>query len=215
MAAVNQSVTVYEDLKSKIEKGIYSPAESLPEVELSTEYGVSRNTIKKVLLMLARDGLVSIERNKSAKVRSYSMKEVLDFLELRSDLEGFIARKAVPAISGEQIERMERTLAEMKGHFERHELLPYSQRNQQFHQILYDACPNRTAVEVTVNLKSQMSKYNTKTILIPGRDAQSFAEHSAILEAVKRRDAEAAGSLVSRHIDNVRRTFQEHYDLLF
>ncbi len=215
MAAVNQSVTVYEDLKAKIEKGIYSPAESLPEVELATEYGVSRNTIKKVLLMLARDGLVSIERNKSAKVRSYSMKEVLDFLELRSDLEGFIARKAVPAITDEQVARMEQVLAEMKLYFERHELLPYSQHNQQFHQVLYDACPNRTAVEVTINLKKQMSKYNTKTILIPGRDAQSFSEHSAILAAVKARDAEAAAALVTRHISNVRQTFQEHYDLLF
>lgn len=215
MAAVSQSVTVYEDLKSKIEKGVYSPAESLPEVELATGYGVSRNTIKKVLLMLARDSLVSIERNKSAKVRSYSMKEVLDFLELRSDLEGFIARKAVPVITDAQIAEMERILGEMKRHYEKHELLPYSQRNQQFHQILYDSCPNRTAVEVTLNLKKQMSKYNTKTILIPGRDAQSFAEHSAILDAVKRRDAEAAGSLISSHISNVRQTFQEHYALLF
>jgi DNA-binding FadR family transcriptional regulator len=81
--------------------------------------------------------------------------------------------------------------------------------------VLYDACPNRTAVEMTVNLKKQMSKYNTKTILIPGRDTQSFEEHSAILAAVKKRDAEAAGELVSRHIGNVRKTFQEHYSLLF
>lgn len=215
MATVNQSMTVYEDLKAKIEKGVYSPAESLPEVELATEYAVSRNTIKKVLLMLARDSLVSIERNKSAKVRSYSMKEVLDFLELRSDLEGFIARKAVPAISDGQIAEMEKILSEMKQHYEKHELLLYSQCNQQFHQILYDSCPNRTAVEMTVNLKKQMSKYNTKTILIPGRDTQSFEEHSAILAAVRRRDAEAAGELISRHISNVRRTFQEHYSLLF
>lgn len=215
MAAASQSVIVYEDLKAKIEKGIYSPAESLPEVELATEYGVSRNTIKKVLLMLANDNLVSIERNKSAKVRSYSLKEVLDFLELRSDLEGFIARKAVPAITDAQIVAMEGILSEMKEFQAKRELLSYSQRNQLFHQILYDACPNRTAVDVTVALKKQMSKYNTKTILIPGRDAQSFSEHSAILDAVRRRDADEAGRLVSRHIDNVRQTFREHYDLLF
>jgi DNA-binding GntR family transcriptional regulator len=109
---------------------------------------------------------------------------------------------------------MERILTEMKGHYEGHELLLYSQCNQLFHQVLYDACPNRTAVEMTANLKRQMRKYNTKTILIPGRDTQSFEEHSAILRAVKNRDAEAAAQLISLHIINVRKTFEEHYSLL-
>jgi DNA-binding GntR family transcriptional regulator len=206
---------VYEAIKDKIIKGEYSPSESLPEQELAKEYGASRNSVKKALLMLEKENLVVLQHNKGAKVRSYSMDEVLEFLELRSCLEGFIARKAVPAISEAQIAEMERILTEMKGHYEGHELLLYSQCNQLFHQVLYDACPNRTAVEMTANLKRQMRKYNTKTILIPGRDTQSFEEHSAILRAVKNRDAEAAAQLISLHIINVRKTFEEHYSLLF
>lgn len=60
-----------------------------------------------------------------------------------------------------------------------------------------------------------MSKYNTKTILISGRDNQSFAEHSAIYDAIKNRDPDLAEALMIRHINNVRKTFNENFSLLF
>jgi DNA-binding GntR family transcriptional regulator len=211
----NQTTEVYNSLKNKIIKGEYFPSESLPEQELSNQYGVSRNTIKKVLLMLEKERLVTIELNKGAKVRSYSLSEVLEFLELRAFLEGFITRKAVPAITDEQIAELSNILKIMKGHYDNQQLLLYSQNNQLFHNIIYIACPNRTAVEMTINLKNQMSKYNTKTILVPGRDSQSFAEHSAIYDAIKNRDPELAEALMVRHISNVRKTFEENYTLLF
>lgn len=211
----NQTTEVYNSLKNKIINGEYFPSESLPEQELSKQYGVSRNTIKKVLLMLEKERLVTIELNKGAKVRSYSLSEVLEFLELRACLEGFISRKAVPAITDEQIIELGNILKIMKGHYDNQQLLLYSQNNQLFHNIIYTACPNKTAVEMTINLKTQMSKYNTKTILVPGRDSQSFAEHSAIYDAIKNRDPELAEALMVRHISNVRKTFEENYTLLF
>jgi len=206
---------VYESIKNKIHKGEYSPSESLREQDLSNQYGVSRNTIKKALLLLEKEGLVTIEMNKGAKVRSYSLEEVLEYLELRASLEGFIIRRAVPFITDEQVTSMEEILKRMKKHYDNNELLQYSQNNQIFHQVIYDACPNRTAVDLTTNLKNQMRKYNTKTILIPGRSSQSYAEHSAILEAVKNRDAELAEALMLRHVNSVRRIFRENYSLLF
>lgn len=211
----NQTIDVYNSMKENIIKGIYSPSESLPELELSKQYGVSRNTIKKALLMLEKESLVMIEINKGAKVRSYSLEEVLEYLELRSCLEGFIIRKAVSVISDETIESLEKILATMKQHSENRELIAYSECNQRFHSLIYEACPNRTAVEMTQNLKNQMRKYNTKTILVPGRDNQSFSEHSAIFNAIKNRDAELAEALMIRHINNVQKTFKDNYSLLF
>ncbi|KUO75821.1 MAG: hypothetical protein APF77_09110 [Clostridia bacterium BRH_c25] len=211
----NQTMEVYESIKNKIHKGEYSPSESLREQDLSNQYGVSRSTIKKSLLLLEKEGLVTIEMNKGAKVRSYSLEEVLEYLELRASLEGFIIRRAVPTISEEQISKLEETLKLMKKHYDNNELVHYSQCNLIFHQVIYDACPNRTAVDLTINLKNQMRKYNTKTILIPGRSSQSYSEHSSILEAIKSRDDELAEALMLRHVNSVRRIFKENYSLLF
>ena len=113
MKKQNQTTIVYEELKKRIETGYYSPAESLPEIELANEYNVSRNTIKKALLMLEKDSFVSIEQNKGAKVRSYSKREVMEFLELREELEGFIIRLSVPCIDQEGIDKMRVLLKEI------------------------------------------------------------------------------------------------------
>ncbi len=215
MIKTNQTTMVYENLKERIEQGYYSPAESLPEIDLASEYNVSRNTIKKALLMLENDAFVTIEQNKGAKVRSYSKVEVLEFLELREELEGFIVRLAVPHFDGKATKRLEDLVAEMAEHKASSNLMAYSACNQKFHDIIYEVCPNRTTIDVTVRLKNQMRKYNSKTILIPGRDERSYQEHFAILEAVKEKDAGKAEQYMRQHIRNVRNTFDEFYSLLF
>lgn len=214
MNTPGQSVSVYESLKKKIEEGQLSPGENLREMELSGLYNVSRNTIKKALLMLERDTLVVIEQNKGAKVRSYSLEEVLDFLEIRSVLEGFITRLSCLSISDSQLDKLKDILIVMKELKEKNELISYSQNNQKFHEIIYDSCPNKTAMNLLVNLKRQMKKYNTKTILIPGRSGQSFVEHQAIFEALKNGNSDEAEKLMVKHILNVREVFSKNYQLL-
>ncbi len=215
MAKTNQTTIVYEKIREKIESGYYSPAASLPEVELATEFDVSRNTIKKALLMLESDCYVTIEQNKGAKVRSYSKEEVLDYLQLRVELEGFIIRLAVPCVTEADVAQLQEIFARMRDCREASDLLGYSALNQKFHGIIYDTCPNKTAAELLLRLKAQMRKYNTKTILVPGRGDDSFAEHEAILQAVRDRDPAAAEACMRRHVDNVRRTFEENSALLF
>lgn len=215
MPKQNPTTYVYTQLRERIEQGYYSPAENLPETDLAREYDVSRNTIKKALLMLEKDALVSIEQNKGAKVRSYSRVEVLEFLELRQELEGFIIRLAVPCFDAKAIAKLKGLLDQMAQHKEHSDLLAYSDCNQQFHQVIYEVCPNRTAVDVTTKLKQQMRKYNSKTILVPGRDEHSFAEHRAIFDAIQDRDAARAEKCMREHISNVRKTFEQYYSLLF
>ena len=191
-----------------------SPGENLREVELATLYNVSRNTIKKALLMLERDTLVSIEQNKGTKVRSYSLDEVLDFLEIRSVIEGFIIRIACPIMSSLDIERLSAVLSNMKTMKDRNELVSYSENNQKFHEIIYDSCPNKTATALLGTLKSQMKKYNTKTILIPGRSDRSLSEHTSIFYALKSKNGEEAENLMIQHVLNVRAVFRQNYQLL-
>ena len=206
---------IFNDLKEQIIKGVYPPAFSLTEVELAQKYGASRNTIKKCLMMLENEGLVCIERNKGAKVRVYSIDEVLEFLELREELEAFIIRNAVKSITDEQLQNMESLMKQMKQLLDQKDLLGYSQCNQEFHRFIYAACTNRTAVDVATQLKNQMRKYNSKTILVPGRDANSYSEHIKILEALRTRDEKAADLYMRIHIRNVYKTFQDNYALLF
>lgn len=212
----NQTWLVYEKLKERIEEGGYSPAESLLEIELASEYSVSRNTIKKVLLMLESDGLVTIEQYKGAKIRSYNKKELLDHLELRAELEGFIVRLAVPCFTGRDVQQLdEKICGQMRECYRGHDLVGYSELNHQFHAAIYQLCPNKAAMDWILRLKKLMCKYDAKTILVPGRGEDSLWEHTAILDAVKQGDAGVAEASMRIHLGNVRRTFEKYYSLLF
>ena len=213
--AETQTTIVYNKIKSKIESGEYSPAQSLPEAALAKEYGVSRNTIKKALLMLENDAYVTMDLNKGAKVSSYSKEEVIQFLELREVLEGFIIHKAVPAFTETNIKKLKAILDKMTAYKAEDDLLIYSKCNQEVHKIIYAACPNKTAVETTLKLKNQMRKYNSKTILIHGRPEQSLAEHTAIYNAICSRDVAKAEECIRTHIRNVKNTFDQYYSFLF
>jgi DNA-binding GntR family transcriptional regulator len=210
----HSTVDIYIQIQQKILYGDYAPASALIETELAEEYGVSRNTIKKVLLMLESKSLVTIEPNKSARVRSYTLNEVLDYMQIREVLEGLIVQLAVPHITEEQIASLQEALSKMKEYLDNKELLKYSECNYQFHQIIYDACPNHTLIEIVVGLKNQISKFGAKTILIPGRDEQSYREHTAIFDSIVRHDCESASILVQRHIHNVAQTIREYGKLI-
>lgn len=211
---MNTSTSVYEDLKSKIIKGNLAATSDLTETELSANYKVSRNTVKKALLMLAGENLISMEPNKGAKVKSYSVEEVLDHLEVRATLEGLLIRLIIDTISEEGIHILKETVEKMKMFQQEKKIVEYSEQNQIFHNTLYSFCPNQTLVSVIQNLKTHIKKYNMKTNLVPGRSQESIQEHVNILEAIVLKDYEKAEQAITNHILNVRKTFKENYNLL-
>ncbi len=210
----DQTSQVHQEIRQRILDGVFRPSESLTEVTLAVELGVSRNTVRKALLKLESEKLVVIEENKRARVRWFSIEEVMQHLEVRELLEGFMIRQSVPFLRDAEIEEMRAILSEMKKCIKARDLLQYSQLNWQFHDVIYRVCPNRPAVEITMAIKNQLKRYNIKTILIQGRGDDSLDEHSKILSAIERRDGDGAEMMMRRHIANLRTVLQKHFDLL-
>jgi DNA-binding transcriptional MocR family regulator len=75
----NITTVVYEASRTRSSRASIPLGEPAQQ-ELAKEYGASRNSVKKALLMLEKENLVVLQHNKGAKVRSYSMDEVLEFL---------------------------------------------------------------------------------------------------------------------------------------
>ena len=211
----NQTNQTYEIIKKRIMEGIYHPSESLAELGLAADLGVSRSTVKKALLMLESENLVVIEESRRARVRSFSVEEMQQYLELRMLVEGFVARLSTPFLTEADFEEMRGILAEMKRCLEEHELLEYSANNWKFHEVIYRACPNKPAVEMVMSIKNQFRRYNVRTILVKGRDEKSFAEHGAILAALEARDGAKVEEVMRAHIANMSEVIRKNSAILF
>ena len=85
---------VYEELKRQILVGEIAPGTRMMEVELAEEMGVSRTPIREAIRKLEKEGLVTIEPRRGAYASEISVKDMVDVLEVRQDLEGMAAALA-------------------------------------------------------------------------------------------------------------------------
>lgn len=206
-----QTDTAYHYIKDKILHGIFKPTQKLTEVQLTELIGVSRNTVKKALLKLEQENLITIEDNKGATIKAFTLEEVINYLEIREVLEGLVARSAIKKISNSDLEKMRIILEDMKLLLAANEFDKYSEKNKEFHAIIYNSAPNRQAVEIITMIRTQLNRYQFRTILVPGRSELSHQEHTQIYAALCHRDEKEAEEAVKRHIHSVRDVIEQNY----
>jgi DNA-binding GntR family transcriptional regulator len=60
-----------------------------------------------------------------------------------------------------------------------------------------------TASRLISTLKFQLVRFQYRTILVPGRSERSFAEHTAIVDAIAAGDPDAAEAAMRTHLSHV------------
>ena len=205
----------YEYIKDRIISGEYKPAQRLVEYKLAEEIGVSRNTIKKALLRLEQERLLTVEDNKGSVIASLAPEEVMEYLEIRESLEVLIIQHAVENITDEDIAQLTQILQEMKALASAGDLQAYSAKNQKFHNVIYDAAHHEITKNMILDIKNQMLKFQIRTMNVPGRADQSLKEHEDIVNALRVRDGKRAEEAVRAHLHGVLETALKYKALLF
>jgi DNA-binding GntR family transcriptional regulator len=193
----------YEDLRRAIVSGELLPGERLLEEELSARLGLGRAAVRMALVRLEHDGLVQHERHRGATVRRVSESEAVEILEARAALEGLAARHAARNADASAADQLRGIVAEMRELRERGDLLGVSNANARLHGLILDVSGHRTAKRLSQTLSSQLVRFQYRTVLLPGRSEQSYAEHTEIVESIAARDAEAAEEAMRGHLSRV------------
>jgi DNA-binding GntR family transcriptional regulator len=102
-----QSLTelAYAHLEELIVTLKLAPGAVVSEGELSTRTGIGRTPIREALQRLAREKLVAILPRRGIVVSAINVKEQLKLLEVRRELERFIARSAARRATDEERKR--------------------------------------------------------------------------------------------------------------
>jgi DNA-binding GntR family transcriptional regulator len=98
--ALNTVDALTEALRRRILEGDLAPGTPLREEALSREYDVARHSLRSALRILQGDGIVQIEPNRGARVKSLSPEDVRALSELRIALEVEAARMALERHGG-------------------------------------------------------------------------------------------------------------------
>jgi DNA-binding GntR family transcriptional regulator len=190
-------------LREAIITGRLQPNERLVESHLANSMGVSRTIVRVALARLELEGLVEHERHRGARVRFVGESEAVEILEARSVLEGLAVRRAAERATPEEIERLRAILEQMRELREADDLLGVSEENARLHTLLLEIGGHGTANRLISTLKSQMVRFQYRTVLLPGRSERSLQEHEAIIDAIAAGDPDAAEAAMRTHLSHV------------
>lgn len=197
---------VFQRLREDILSGVYQENDELREVSIGEELGVSRTPVREALRQLELEGLVTIVPNKGAYVKGITKKDVHDIYKIRSLLEGLCAKWATEHITDQQIEELEEIVLLSEFHLKKQgqgKAKQVSDLDGKFHRVLYEASNSRILEHVLSDFHKYVKMARTMSVGEKERAEKSIDEHRAILEAIRKKDANLAEQLANQHIMNV------------
>jgi DNA-binding GntR family transcriptional regulator len=136
-------------------------------------------------------------------VRLVPESEAVEILEARAALEGLAARHAAANVASDGARELRDILERQRAALDRQDLLGASDVNAELHAKIVQLSGHATAQRLIRALNSQMVRFQFKTILIPGRSAQSIQEHNAIVDALIGGKPEQAERAMRKHLNRV------------
>ena len=191
---------VQRELERRILAGELEPGDKLTEEDIAGALNVSRGPVREAFRALEQAGLVRTEKNRGVFVRQVSVSDADEIYEVRAGLDELIGRLLATRIEPGQLTELRELLKKMQKAARAKSVDDYYPLNVQFHDRLAEFTGNRTLVAHYRRLVNELHLYRRETL---ARGADSFPistrEHSEIVDALARRDADRAGKLMYEH----------------
>jgi DNA-binding GntR family transcriptional regulator len=191
---------VAELLRQRIFRRELEPGSWIDEVKLSQEYGISRTPLREALKVLAAEGLVTMKVRRGAYVTEVSEQDLAEVYHLLALLESDAAAVVAERATEAELKELQKLHKELEAAVKDRER--FFAVNERFHMRLLDLAANRWRNQMVADLRKVMKLNRHNSLLKSGRIQESLAEHAAIVEAMARRDAEAARARMQQHFHN-------------
>jgi DNA-binding GntR family transcriptional regulator len=176
------------------------PGQRLVERELIERIGVSRTTVREALRELAAEGLVTTIPQKGAIVAVPSPKEAAEVYEVRALLEGLAASEFAANATDAQVAALRGAFAAVERTGEADDARGLLQAKNRFYTVFFDGADNATIRTILAGLQARVAVLRATSLTAPGRPQQSVREIRSIVEAIERRDGDAAAEAAAFHV---------------
>ncbi|WP_308159187.1 GntR family transcriptional regulator [Curtobacterium sp. ISL-83] len=193
---VSQTAQLYDNLRAAILTLDIAPGERISERGLEARFHASRTPVRAALSRLEREGLI-LHEGRSWTVTPIDLDEIAALAELRGVLEPAATRLAVERASEEQ-------LAAVRAHLDALQPTPDQQAGilmgSTFHLDLAALGGNRFITDAITDALLRLERTRWIEVRTPEARDAAWAEHSAILDAVRSGDGDRAADLVAAHV---------------
>ncbi|WP_228389443.1 GntR family transcriptional regulator [Cumulibacter manganitolerans] len=188
-------------VREAIMVGDLTPREFVRTEKLALELGVSQTPVREALMTLASEGSVTWEPRRGFRVIPVTAQDVRDLFDVQAYVAGELAARAVDNLTDAEIAAIEAFQQELDIVGPDGDPREVDRLNHQVHRRINLAA---RSVRLANLLRSTVQHVPLSSYgAIDGWASASVHDHAPILEALRRRDADAIRVAMSAHIRNV------------
>jgi DNA-binding GntR family transcriptional regulator len=189
-------------IQTRIISGDFPAGARLRQEQLAADYQLSRTPIREALRKLQAAGTVELVPNQGAVVRGLTVRDVREGYEVRAELEGMAASLAATWITDEHLTQLREAEELFRRAIEDSQPGTWARANDQFHEAVQAAAGNERLRRTIRDLHKAFPRRLTWGALQADSRllAENVDQHHAVLEAIERRDPDAAREAMRRHV---------------
>jgi len=210
---------IFDVLHEKIISGTYKPGQWLRQDDIATQLGVSMTPVREAFDLLVAAGLAERVPYRGVRVREMVTKDVVEAYGLRLILEAMIAKEAAKNITPGQLKSLEKMLAEMGKYHSLKDVSRIRQLSREFHSCIAEASNNDLLTKVYAVVSNAFPDwllyeaiFRKPELLASSMEAMQ-QEHTAILDAFKKRNIEKAVQKSIEHLMESGKWLEEYLDV--
>jgi GntR family transcriptional regulator of vanillate catabolism len=188
---------IYARIKAMIVDGALLSGERIVPEQLARDMGVSRTPTLSALKRLSQERLITWRSRRGVFVRRLSKREFAMIFEVREVLEGLAARRAAALITPQQVEQLRALFAGIDPTDTPANRRAYLSQDYLFHSGILEIAGSQPLTETTHSVNILVLAFGAGLIK---SIQEGLSEHAVILEALLRRDPDAAEAAMRAHV---------------
>jgi len=193
---------VLEVIRDAIVRLELPPGTAIDKVALCARLGVSRFPVSEALGRLAAEGLVEVLPQRGTRVARIDLADCRQAMFIRRALEIEAMRAVAPRADARLLAALDRNLREQEGALGADYTNRFHQLDLAMHELLLGFLGYERVRHAVEAARASLDRARL-FMCTPARQASTFAEHRAIVAALKKRDPDAAAAAMERHLDAV------------
>ena len=197
-AQLQLSEWVAMHLREQIVSGTLKKGEFLRIDGIAKALRVSTTPVREGLLLLQSESFVRLIPRRGFVVNSFSKNDLFDLFWAQATLGAELASRAARKMSDAEVAQLQKIQSDHQGAFEAGDHDRVARIGHQFHRTINLAAQSPRLALLLGSLTRQLpNRFYTE---IEGQLKEATEYHPIIIDAIRLKDAAAAGSLMYRHV---------------
>jgi DNA-binding GntR family transcriptional regulator len=195
---------LYETLRQAILLGEYPFGSRLKIDEIARRYRVSHMPVRKALVQLEGEQLVTATPNRGASVRAVDVEFVGNTYDVVIPLEALLTRRAAERMTPPVLERLADVEAQFEDAASKSDYGAVTAFNASFHGIIGEQARNPEASRIVNRSQELLHAFRRAYGFDPARLPGMIADHRSLLRLLGDRDADGAAAVAAGHAAKAR-----------